>query len=457
MRRTSRLAALLAAALVPAAAPRANGFALDQQGVYSNATAGAGAADPRDPAAQFANPAALAALDGARVTAGGMLVFPRAPYTDAGSTLAVGAPIPGANGDGAQGGQVPWVFASWRASPSVTVGFGLATPFGLATDFGRDSRFYGRYHGIESSIASLELGPAVAWHVGGRMNVGASVSARRDEVVQSLAIDMGSACVATLALVDPGGAPATCAGDYGLVPGETDGFGRFEGEGWSWATTLGATLEPVEGTTIGVAWRHEVYGSIRGDETFTLPPGGAAFLADFPATPLGSLVGSRAGMKLKLPDVVTLHASHLLGAVTLLGALQWTGWGVFDTIELVADSPSAGLGVTSVQQYRNALRLALGAAWQVRPAIAVYGGAAYEQTPIRSGNRQATLPEVDSVLLGAGGEVALGAGFSIAAGWQHVEPTGTARIDQTGESLYRLVGSARTRADLLLAQLTWRR
>src|SRR5512136_1909470 len=101
MRPTS-LAALLAAALVPTAAARANGYALGQQGVYSNATVGAGAADPRDPAVQFANPAALAALDGIRVTAGGMLVFPRAPYTDAGSTLAIGLPIdPVVNGDGA--------------------------------------------------------------------------------------------------------------------------------------------------------------------------------------------------------------------------------------------------------------------------------------------------------------------------------------------------------------------
>jgi glycosyltransferase involved in cell wall biosynthesis len=65
--------------------------------------------------------------------------------------------------------------------------------------------------------------------------------------------------------------------------------------------------------------------------------------------------------------------------------------------------------------------------------------------------------ERDSILLAVGGEVALGAGFSLAAGWQHVEPTATARIDQLGTGGDRLVGSARTRADLVLAQLGWRR
>ncbi len=455
-----RLAVSLAAVLAGPSAARGNGFALDIQGVYANGTAGAAAGDPRGPAVQFVNPAGLAALDGTRVTAGGMLVYPRAPYHDAGSTLAVGTPIvPGENGDGATNGQVPWVFASQRATPNVTVGFGLTTPFGLASDYGRDAAFFGRYQGIESKIESIEFGPAVGWHVGGRMNVGAAISARRDHVVQSLALDMGSGCVGIRAappISDPDPV-TTCAATYELVPGQSDAYGRFDGQGWSWTTIVGATLEPVEGTTIGLAWRHEVRSTIRGDESFDVSAGAARFLADHPGTPFGTLTGSRAGMELKLPDFVTLHASHRLGSVTLLGALQWTRWKDFDSIDLVADHPETGFGATSVQGYRNALRLALGAGWTVRRGLDLYGGAAYEQTPIQNAYRQATLPEVDSIILGLGGEVAIAAGFSLAAGWQHVEPTGTSRIDQLGLGGDRLVGTARMRADLVLAQLAWRR
>src|SRR5512142_947325 len=102
-------AALLLALLAAPSAARGNGFALDIQGVYANGTAGAAAGDPRGPAVQFVNPAALAALDGTRITAGGMLVYPRAPYTDGGSTLALGSsPIVGQNGDGATNGVAPW-------------------------------------------------------------------------------------------------------------------------------------------------------------------------------------------------------------------------------------------------------------------------------------------------------------------------------------------------------------
>jgi long-chain fatty acid transport protein len=376
-------------------------------------------------------------------------------YSPDGSTLAVGLPVPGRNGDGAATGAVPWVFASQRVSPSVTVGLGVTTPFGLATDFGRDAQFVGRYQGIESRIESVAFGPSVGVHVGGRLALGAALAARHDRVVQDLALDLGSACVGALAAGGDPDPAATCAGGFGLVPGQTDGFGKFDGEGWSWTTTIGATLEPVVGTTIGLAWRHEVGGTVRGHETFALPPGGAEFLAAA-GTP-GALTGSGAGMDLALPDFVTLHASHRLGSVTLLGALQWSYWRAFDEIVLVADDPATGLDVTSVQGYRNAFRLALGAAWAPREGVAVYGGAAFEQTPIQDAYRQATLPEVNSILVGLGGELALGGGFSLAAGWQHVEKTATARIDQLGTAGDRLVGTSVPRADLVLAQLGFRR
>lgn len=451
---SSRRLAAAALLLLPAAS-RANGFALDLQGVYANGTAGAGAGDPRDAAAQFVNPATLAALDGTHVTAGGMGVFPRAPFTDAGSTLAIGTPIPGQGGDGATTGLVPWVFASHRIAPSFAVGFELTTPFGLATDFGRDAAFVGRYQGIESRVESLAFGPAVAWRASRHVAVGASVAARRDHVVQSLALDLGSACVGALLETGDPDPAGTCAGAFGLVPGASDGFGEFEGDGWSWSATLGATFAPAEGTVIGVAWRHEGQGSVRGDETFALPAGAADFLAAA-GTP-GALTGSRAGLELDLPDFVTLHGSHRLGPVKVLGAVQWSRWKPFDEVALVADSEETGLTVISAQGYRDAWRFALGAGWTVGPRLEVFAGAAYEQTPIRDAYRQATLPEMDSLLLGLGGEVVLGAGFSLALGWQHVEPTGRSPIDQTSSAGDRLVGSSDTRADLVLAQATFRR
>lgn len=457
--RTARLAAALPLLLLllPAAG-RANGFALDIQGTFANATAGAGAGAPRDPAAQFVNPAALAGLEGTQVTAGGMLVFPRAPFTDGGSTLAIGAPNAGPGGDGAVNGQVPWLFASHRLSPALTVGFGLTAPFGLATEF--DSGFVGRYQGIESRIEALAFGPALAWRLSDQVAVGVGVAARRDHVVQRLALDMGSACIGALAQAGDADPAATCAAGFGgapgLVPGQSDAAGRFTGDGWGWTATLGVTFAPAEGTLLGAAWRHESRSTVKGDETFALAGGTAEFLAAV-GTP-GALTGSGARLPLHLPDFVTLHGSQRVGPVTLLAAWQWTRWSPFDVVALAADDPATGLSFQSRQGFRNAWRLALGAAWAVRPGLDLHAGVAWEQTPVRDAFRQATLPEADSIIAAAGGEVQLVGGLSSALGWQHVAASRRAVVDQTSpDGGDRLVGSARPSADLVLLQLTYRR
>lgn len=449
-----RSTCLIAALLLVPAAGRANGFALDIQGSFANATAGAGAGAPRDPAAMFVNPAALAGLDGTQVTAGGMLVFPRAPFTDGGSTLAVGAPNAGPGGDGAVTGQVPWLFASHRLSPALTAGFGLTAPFGLATKF--DAGFVGRYQGIESRIEALAFGPALAWRVSDQVAVGAGVAARRDHVVQSLALDMGSVCLGVLALAGDPDPVGTCPGTFGLVPGQSDAVGRFSGDGWGWTATLGVTVSPADGTLLGAAWRHESRSTVRGNESFALPAGATALFTAVGAPE--AFTGSRARMALHLPDFVTLHGSQRLGPVTLLAAWQWTRWSPFDVVELVADDPATGQSIPSDQRYRNAWRMALGAAWAVRPGLDLHAGLAWEQTPVRDAYRQATLPETDSIIAAAGGEIQLVGGLSSALGWQHVAASQRAAVDQTSpDAGDRLVGSARTSADLVLLQLTYRR
>jgi long-chain fatty acid transport protein len=437
---------LLAAALAPAGA-RANGFALDIQGLFSNGTASAGAAAPRDPAGQFANPAVLASLEGTQVVLGGMLIGARAPYSDRGSTLLDGAaPLPGAGGDGAVTGKVPWVFASHRLSPDLALGFAFTAPFGLATDYGRGAGFYGRYQGVESRIEAMTFGPAIAWRATDRLALGLGLAARHDKVVIGQALDLGSICVAQAAA---GGDPdpiGTCAG-LGLAPGASDGYARFSGSGWGWTLSGGATFEAVPGTTLGLSYRHESRARVKGRETFD-----AGALASF-----GFSGEPGAKVSLPFPDFLTASAAQRVGeTLSLMAAFQYSLWDRFDRVELVPDDPANGLDVESRQGFRNSFRLSVGAVWSVRPGIDLFGGAAFEQSPITDLHRQATLPERDSVIAGAGAEAALGLGIAAGIAYQRVQMIGTAHIDQAGATGDRLVGSVRGSADLAIVQLRWR-
>ena len=436
---------LLAGLLAPAAA-RANAFALDLQGLFSNGTASAGAAAARDPAGQFANPAVLASLEGTRLVLGGMLIAPNAPYTDAGSTLLDGGmALPGKNGDGGQTGGAPWLFASHRLSPELAVGLALTAPFGTSSDYGKASGFYGRYQGVESRIESWAFGPSVAWRPTGKLALGLAVAARRDRAVIGQAFDLGSICVAQAA---GGGDPdpvATCAG-LGLVPGESDGYGKFEADGWSWTATVGLTFEPAPGTQLGLGYRREAKGKVKGDEALDLATAGL----------LGVLPTASASMELPLPDFATLSLSQRLGeALTLHAAVQLSLWKRLDTLELVPDDAGAGLALEAKQGYRNTVRAAVGAAFAVSPGVELFAGAAFEQSPITDEVRQVPLPERDSLLVGAGGEVSLGR-LTFGAVYQRVQMLGDSKIDQAGATGDRVVGAVKGSANLAVVQLGWR-
>jgi long-chain fatty acid transport protein len=438
--------ALVAAWLSPAMA-RANGFALDIQGLFSNGTASAGAASAHDPAGQFANPAVLASLEGTQVVAGGMLISLRVPYTDGGSTLLAGAaPLPGSDGDGAHGGFAPWVFASHRVSPDLAVGFAVSTSFGLSVDYGRDRDFHGRYQGVDSNIASIAFGPAVAWRPTERLAVGLGLAARRDSAVIGQAFDLGSLCVEQAAAGgDPD--PVSTCGAAGLTPGASDGYGRFSGSGWSWSATLGATLDVTPWTILGIGYRHEAKSRAKGRETFDPAAQVALGIAGAPG----------AGMELPLPDFLTASASQRVGSkVTLLAAFQYTFWSSWGRIDLQPDDPANGLAVSSEQGYRDAFRFSAGALWAVRPDLDLFGGAAYEQSPITDRYRQASLPETDSAILGVGAEWTVWRGIVLGAAYQRVQMIRAAHIDRAGATGDRLVGSAEGSADLAILQLGWR-
>jgi long-chain fatty acid transport protein len=439
---------LLVATLLTPTAARANGFALDIQGLESNGTASAAAASTRDPAGQFANPAVLAYLEGTQVLVGGMLIAPHAPFTDGGSTLLDGAaPLPGTNGDGTSTGQVPWLFLSHRLTPRLTLGFAVTAPFGLTTDYGRDSGFVGRYQGIESTVEAIAFGPAVAWKFSDRLALGLGVSARRDSAVIGQALDLGSICIGELAANGVPDPVTVCAEGMGYSPGASDGYARFEGEGWGYTVNAGAMFEARPGTTLGVAYRRESKAKLTGTETF-----------DDPALNFLGYEGEPdAKTELPLPDFLVVSAEQrILPTLSLVAAFQYSFWGRFDTVTLEPEDPRNGLEVESKQGYRNAFRLSAGAIWSVRPSLELFGGAAFEQSPITDRYRQASTPERDSIIAGAGAKANLGAGVTLGAAYQRVQMIGTSDIDQVGATGDRLVGSVRGSANLAIVQLGWR-
>ena len=218
-----------------------------------------------DGSAVFFNPGALGRFSGRQLTVAGHLVSPSIRFHDGGSRLALpvgGAPLAG--GDGGDAGHtifVPNLYYVQELGPRLVFGLGLNAPFGLHTDY--DPNWKGRYHSITAELQTVSLRPALALRVGGRLSLGATITAQYAYARLSNAIDFGTLCLASLP-------PPTCGG-LGLAPQRADGRFEVEGDDLAWGYSLGALYAFNNDTRIGVSYRSAIDQSIEGDAEFTVP------------------------------------------------------------------------------------------------------------------------------------------------------------------------------------------
>lgn len=190
---------------------RASGFALlEQSGKGLGEAFAGGVTDTDDPSSLFYNPAAMAFMPTARGALIASVIDVSAKFKDEGSTTSPvfgGAPLTG--GDGGEGGTTGYVPCLYYVQPIVeNVNFGLAVnvPFGLVTDY--DDGWKGRYHGLKSDLAVININPNVAVQVlPDLLSLGVGLNVQYADAELTNAIDFGAVNYASGMPLGPGVAP----------------------------------------------------------------------------------------------------------------------------------------------------------------------------------------------------------------------------------------------------------
>ena len=104
------------------------------------------------------------------------------------------------------------------------------------------------------------------------------------------------------------------------------------GDSWALGYTLGATITPNPGTTIGIGYRSEVRPNLSGSLTNAFP------------TPIGIR------SNIVLPQQVTVGLrQRITPKFTLLAGVEWTNWKSFTSFPVVSTGPiAAGATVTNL-------------------------------------------------------------------------------------------------------------
>jgi long-chain fatty acid transport protein len=415
------------------------GFALEHQSVSNLGYAFAGgAASAEDASTIYWNPAGITRLPGRQGVLGLNALYVSARFTDQGTTSPAGPSFPttGENGGNAIGlNWVPNVYYATHVATDVTVGIGINSPFGLKTKYPAD--WIGRYHAIDSVVKSVNFNPAIAWKAADRVSLGAGVNLQYFDATLSNAIDFGAACFAALG-------PAACTA-AGITPQTKDGIAKVRGDSWGLGWNIGTLLHITPAARLGVAYRSSIKHEIKGRATFENPVLPGAFSA---LTAGAQDTGARSSIK--TPDMLSASLYGEMGPKwSLLTDVTWTGYKRFKEVRVHFDNGSPD--AVTPENWRNTVRLSLGAGYKMDERWSIRSGIGYENSPIRDEFRTPRIPDNAHTLLGLGFNYKTSKTSSLDGGYMHVFVK-DAPVNISTPIAGTVVGNYKVKADVLSIQ-----
>lgn len=378
-----RAASALGFFVIATGVAHAGAFAVREQSAYGLGSAYAGIAAGGSLSSMFWNPATMtdyAGLWSESVLTG---ILPHVSNTATGGTL-FNAGFGGTGNIGIDS-IVPAGYTSWQVTRDIWLGLAMNSPFGLSEHF--PDNFAGRTYAGDTSLKTYNFNPNVAWRVNDWLSLAAGVQ------VQYMSVNNVQGIGPILPIP-------------GVFPGTTPSIGTLRGAGWGYGFTLGATLKPLPGTTIGVGYRSAINQKINGSES--LP---ASVIAAGAAFPVGLGVPSTPGSvnaTVNLPGILSVGLrQQLTPQWAALGTFEWTNWSRIGTANILQPNGNpaliAGQPIAFAFQYRDGWFASGGVEYKWSDALTVRGGIGFERSPISDQVRIPLLPDNDRTWLAIGG------------------------------------------------------
>jgi long-chain fatty acid transport protein len=426
----------------------ASGYAIVEQGVRGLGTAYAGAAAlAQDPSIIFYNPAGLVRLAGKQVEAGLHYIVPKAEFKNNGSATVLTTPLTG--GDGGDGGEaafVPNFYYSHQVSDGVVAGIGIHAPFGLATEYDKD--WVGRYHAVESRLATININPSMAARMNEKWSVGAGLSIEYAKATLSSKADLG-----TIRNLPPFNQdPYNSLLPAGTPQGD-DGFSEIEGDNWAYGFNIGLLFEPTQGTRFGLAFRSSIHHKLDGEVDWEYDTTTAQAIG----TAINGVDGN-ANATLNLPETLSLAGyNEFNDKLAIVADVTFTNWDRFDELRIKYGSGQQDTVVTT--EWDDTWRFGLGFIYTPTENCTGRIGCAYDQSPVPSEEyRTPRIPDADRIWIALGAGYKVNRNFEFNLGYTHIFVDDPAvNKPATGEDAIRgnLVGQWDVSVDIVSLNATY--
>ncbi|HAQ50581.1 MAG TPA: long-chain fatty acid transporter [Gammaproteobacteria bacterium] len=425
------------------------GFSIQEQSTKGLGRALSGsAAIAEDASTIFFNPAGLTQLKNNEFILGSNFLFSDSSFEDKGSTgptLTGAQPLTGkteginffVNNAGSYA-FIPNLYYAHILTQDLVVGLGITAPFGLASDY--DDTWIGRYHALHSSLIGININPSFGYKWNDKLSVGFGISAQYSKIKLSNAIDFGSLC--TLQSIN------TCAG---VSDPSRDGIITMQASDLGWGYNVGLIYQLTKLTRLGLSYRSKISHNFKGHAGFELPD-------SVQNTPLAaSFSNQNLFGSLELPENISFSTVHKNGKWQYTSDITWTRWSRFQKLQINSADPNSPVNSNTPYNWRDNLRIAIGADYQVNHSLSVRTGLAYDASPVPEQTRGARIPGEDRYWFSLGASYQITPAWQVDAAYVHVKIKDPV-ISQTLNTFpqdHQINGRYTVDIDILSLQLRW--
>ncbi len=365
----------------------AAGFKINEQSASGAGNAYAGqAAITEDASVVFYNPAGMTKLKKAEFTAGMSYINLDGRFKGEG-TNRTGYSLEdegySENQDFVPDVYIPFMYFAQPINDKWSTGFGVFTPFGTRTDYSAD--FIGAAYADETSIATIELQPTIAYKVSPQFAIGGGIDILQMKNRQSKQQDL-----------IPYNPLAPALSNEAFMGYENRS--EFTGEGWGVGWNIGLLWDATSSRTIAFTYRSEIDLTLKGkveleESENVVVFNGAGF------TTFEDVSDESAEVKFTTPQSATLsYAEYLTPQLRLLAGTTWTGYSSFEYYDIRSTEENPGpvaalanLGdgylVHVVEKWQDDWAYSIGGDYQYTDKTLFRLGFALDQSPINNNYR----------------------------------------------------------------------
>jgi len=442
----------------------AGGFSLYTEGsvvAIGNYAAGI-AAEAADASIGWYNPAGLVLIKQQQALLGGIGVFPSTELTGT-STYTLLPPLapvtymqPFSNLQGAENAVVPSLHYALPLGERATFGLSIVSPFGLSTNYGLTSPV--RYAATLSKLQTVNVAPELGGKLSDNWSIGGG-------------LDLQYATVKFNSII---GSPPLAEAYAPSQPMYLDSTSKNSGSSFGVGFHAGVLgVFNAEHTRVGVNYQSRMHHNFYGVSSLTGRLADASVMLTDPMAQVTTNTLFSNGIE--LPDVLTISGYQDINTrLAILGSVVYTGWSSFNKIVLnnvvIPYGPGTGeppilLDNTTIEDYRDVWRFAVGANYRLMPQWLLRGGIGYDQTPTTDAHRDVRLPDADRFALSIGTHYQVKPNWGFDIGYTYLFARGNSTIDNTimlpdSKSLpaiasYNVNANVQAHAQLVGLQVVW--